>query len=938
MLQFLKLTDLSQIQKGLNDFNPEKQTWIVSDLKSKHEIQNICLKKYNFYTDDSILRISDFWRLWLRRLEPQLNIVNHDFIQSMVQLFLDEYKEILGLSENDFSTLYQYVQQLAPICLHPQSEDLLSEWVIGQQDTKKWIQWYKIARSCITHIVFDKKIIDTKWAAAYLQTLDLQKIQWPKEIIVDLGTELTSIEMGLFKELSLKQNVLFYVPNPDWIHRYPFLFKTYTENFGYGEILNKVNSQQEKKTFKKFNRASTQLSEVKMATHQVRVWLEQGVTPENILLVAARIEDYEQVLDYYFNLDGFCINKKKVIPINSLSEIQVFLAHLKCLTNEVDFESLQQKLFNKKSHFGSLNYIQFKSLFSQLFSEDDLYRDEEIIKIFYKKIDFQKKVTREEFFSLIIKIWMDLEFSENNLRLFELIFKDLMSQSIDTEMKIIRWYQFLKLRISKKEIQVDSNPTEPILSIEVSSLMSATLHKATYRIYLGMYEEAFRNTKKSIIPIKDIETLKNSFDLAIEYPEESHLEFNLRWQADSEGAEYLFTSPHLSFTAEPLTPSLFFLENSKKNEIEIPFPIRSDLLQNNLSLREKNSDVFNELDLSYLSSTNTQRLISDLNGEEIIIDTSLGNLFHSLSAGEVENYAKCPFKLIASKGFKLKDLPDVTIDLDPRQKGSLAHALFEFCIPNLKINDVDVFIQAVSVFLEEKRIKDHLFKNEDHFWDIQKNKFKLLARKFYEFEKSKNELFSQEVEIPFNLFYDLSKQEFVSGKFHCASKDHSANKDLSKSQNQSIIEIKGRIDRLDQHKIDKYFIIYDYKSSASQISNYSNWINERQLQLLIYFFAVENIIHPNSDVKGALYYLYKNFDLTKGIIDKQVGVNDLGLSPLIKSYADSDTKNQLKDDFKTFISNLFINLNKGVFTAAPFDNTICSQCDWSKLCRARHLM
>ena len=57
MLQFLKLSNLSQIQIGLNEFNPEKQTWIVSDLKSKHEIQNLCLNKFNYYTDDSILRI-----------------------------------------------------------------------------------------------------------------------------------------------------------------------------------------------------------------------------------------------------------------------------------------------------------------------------------------------------------------------------------------------------------------------------------------------------------------------------------------------------------------------------------------------------------------------------------------------------------------------------------------------------------------------------------------------------------------------------------------------------------------------------------------------------------------------------------------------------------------------------------------------------------------
>ena len=55
-------------------------------------------------------------------------------------------------------------------------------------------------------------------------------------MIVDLGTELSSIEMGLFKVLSQKQKIRVLVPFPQWHTRYRYILKTYQENFGYGYV------------------------------------------------------------------------------------------------------------------------------------------------------------------------------------------------------------------------------------------------------------------------------------------------------------------------------------------------------------------------------------------------------------------------------------------------------------------------------------------------------------------------------------------------------------------------------------------------------------------------------------------------------------------------------------------------------------------------------
>ena len=88
MLNFLKVHSPSDIKFVLKEqYNPLTDTWIVSDLKSKQEIQQLALEKNGYFTDDAILRVSDFWRLWLRRFEPTLNIVSSDFIRAMTSHF-----------------------------------------------------------------------------------------------------------------------------------------------------------------------------------------------------------------------------------------------------------------------------------------------------------------------------------------------------------------------------------------------------------------------------------------------------------------------------------------------------------------------------------------------------------------------------------------------------------------------------------------------------------------------------------------------------------------------------------------------------------------------------------------------------------------------------------------------------------------------------------
>lgn len=925
MLEFLKVQSPNQIKHLLKSYDPLKETWIVSDLKSKQEIQNETLQKYSYYTDEAILRVSDFWRLWIRRIEPTLNVVSSDFIKSLVQHFVDNYGATLEVVDSEVSTLNKAVQEFAPILLHPSSDDVLQEWMDLQQPEKKWRRWYQLAKSCLNYIVFDKNVIDSKWCAAYLQTLDLSFLKWDRKIYIDLGSELSSVEMGLFKYLSQSQDVVIISPDPIWKEKFPYLLNTYKENFGFGKTHNSLNPDFDETrdsswlSQNQFIRVSTQLAEVKYAVSKIRKWAEEGVELDKMAIISSDIETYWPVLQFYLEEEGLSYKKDLVIQLSGLGEVQNLMAAIKNISQDVSWDSLEKNIFSEGSadfeNSSNLNFKfeKFKALFYQLYDEDDLNRDQKIKSLFYKKIDFNVAVSRDEFISYLVKTWMGLPHNTNQSNdLFEIIFKDFLSQSLDIKLKFSRWVQFLKNRMGHKEITVKKNSES---GVYVLPLMSAQLIEATHKIFIGLNDEYYHKKQNSLMTLNDSIALRTEFDLAVDYSEESYLDFNLRWQSLDFSQNTFFTSAHLSFAADPLNASAFFIENSPQSELVEPENTRVDELQKQLAHSESVSQIY---DVNQMTSA--ERLIQDITKDPPPAKLNLNNIdiFRQLSVSDSESYAQCAFKLLASKGFRLKELPQVALDLDPRQKGSLVHALFEFCIEMMKKGIFTT--EKVSEFLDQKRIEFNIFQQYDAHWIIQKNKLILLTQKFYQFEKIRLEIFDIETEKSIEMYFDLNKLGFTIEK------------------PERFILFKMRLDRVDTHKIKKYSVVYDYKSSKYQAENYGKWLNDSQFQMLLYLTALELTFRNERKVKGALYYQYKNFDLSRGLLDTNIALDDFLLSKRNKSLIDEESKSELVTKFVEQISEVLKNLDAHVFTTKPKDIKLCDDCDWRKLCRAAHLM
>lgn len=905
MLEFVRVRSSEEIKSIIKGFEPTRQTWIVSDLKSKQEIQRKSIEEYGYYTDEAIMRISDFWQLWLRRLEPTLKVVSSDFIKTMVQDYVDSSSH-LSLNASEVSTLNRAVQEFAPIIIHPASEDILLEWLAENRTEKRWKRWYLLASQCLKTIVQKNKIIDSKWCAAYLQTIDLNKLSWHKKIYVDLGSEMSSIEMGILSHLSKTQDVVIISPEPSWKNKFPYLLNTYKENYGYDDKL--IFSEGSEKTNHKnlkpeqFIRLSTQLSEVKFAVAVIRKWLDTGVDINKIAVVGADIEHYWPTLQYFLDVEGIAYQKEVVARLNSLGDIQSLLAILKNYSQDVTWESLEKSFFNKNQN-ELIKYEKFKSLFFQLYDDDDLSREQQVKDLFYKKQDFNKPINREDFLSFLLRIWIELPESESKAELFEPVFKDLLSQSINVSFKLAHWVQFFKSRLSHKEFNVKKQNSTGLF---ILPLMSAHMIDANYRIYLGLSDEFYHRKQNTLITLEDSIDLKHKFDLAIDSSEESFLDFNLRWQAESNSENYIFLSAATAFNSDPLNASLFFIENQASSEVQLPSMTRADELQKKFSSRESFSD---------LSGLNNQaRLVADIQGEEITVRS---DIFKKLSVSDIEKFSQCPFKLLAQKGFALKDVPQVSIDLDNRDKGNLAHSLFEFLIKQITKNSFDE--NSVIKFLDEERVKKKLYLLQDNIWKVQRNKWLEIAQRFYRFEKDRVKHVAVETESQFKIYFDLSKKIFT------------------KKSPKEGFEFNIRIDRIDKDKSKKYSVIYDYKYSPSAAKNYNKWLSENSFQMLLYLIALELQEDLIEKPKGALFYVYKSFNIKNGLIDKDIAEADFSFGRA-GSKIDDEGKKNLVEEFQQVISQKLENLKKSDFSAQPFNKEICIDCDWNKICRAPHLM
>ncbi|MBS1970177.1 MAG: PD-(D/E)XK nuclease family protein [Bdellovibrionales bacterium] len=912
MLKIVQISSPSQIEELFASFNPQTQSWVVSDLRTKLEMQKLLIARQGYFLDSAVLRASDLWKQLLKRLSPDLRIVSKDFARSLLRSFVDQNSEAFQINSTSEKSLFNYMTQLAPLALAADSDEQISKWFEDHPEISlRWQSWYLLARIALRWMIHEKKVIIADWIPSYLQEIDGLETAWDHDLIVDLGSEVSTVEAEVFQRLSHKQEVLVIEPRPVWHEEFKYLLQPYEylrPQAAKVEVLKPLGGAPAPvETL----RLSGMLAEVKNTCSQIRTWLAAGVKPAQIAVIAPDIEMYWPVMSSYLEQEGIPFQKDLSVKLQSLPALQQWIATLRAQTSRVTSADLEVS-FYARPEAQMLRYEEFVALFKAIYGEEDLAREEKVYKLYHGIDDLSKTLSRDQFLAQALKSWQR---GEKQTDMLIVVLREVFQNAAaKIELSYKEWMTYLENILANKEMKAVNGSAEGIV---VTQLMSAQSYKMSYKIFLGLCDENLKNRERSHILGADLNRLALDLGFYLEHPDHSFKEFQLRWLAEAPGEKNLYCFGLADFSGGLLSPSNFWMSLKPAEAIALPGATRWDALQ--CAQDEKILDLRGRT-TSEKELFNTRLEID--RGRMSIPSLELKQT-PSLSASQIERYLQCPFVFASQKIFKLQDHPDLDLDEDARSKGTLAHALFEkLTYPEFRGDLDDAQIDQV---LEELKADNKVTLADPRLWTSMKRRYLALAKRFLQFEKEWRREFPDTVtlaaEKAFEFYFNPQ-----NGEVHREAKE-------------GTLKFSGKIDRIDRHRSTDHHVVIDYKSSHAAYKNHSAWLENQELQLLFYMWALEKemLEEVSGEVVGAFYYSFKDFHREKGFqLEEHAG-------PLFRPAgrkgvkASGEDKKELLTKFEQIILEVVVKIQKGEIEPRPFDVKTCQSCEWSVLCRAPHL-
>lgn len=909
MIQIVELEDPRNRENFLSEINPEKDCFLVSDIKSKIAMEQELLQKEGKISGQAVLRMKDFLKDLFLHTHSHWHIVPKAFLQEFFLKFTNQHTDFWVNHIQDSQGFFSHFDQFLPVLSHPESHQIMRKWLKEKKHTphKQWGRWYRLSEEFFSLIQEKKWIHEEGIKGLLLNELPNHKEQWtwPHQIIVDLGIHFDFCEQDILKTLSSLMKVTVLIPKLQMdifktLPPYDLLKKTTPPS----HVMVQPKKKEAPTNFFKMEYETT-LKESKSAIHQIRKWLDQGVPASDIAVLAPDMEDYWFCLQPYLEKENIMVRKSVTAPATAFPPITFWLASLKTHMEWIDFPLLEcQAFYNNQK----ISFSKFQSRFFQ--------NPERVLsgKQFLRKNQMKRpdqEISGKEFMEWALSFWP----KEAESHLFDKVLAAFQEIPLEAGLHWKHWVTILEMSLHHQEKEIKPEQRNGMACLSLNAINSV---KASHILVMGLSEESLGNYEENSLNQKDWEFLDQELGFPLPFKQGPEKELALQWFFQSSFLkEVVLSFAATNFLGQVQTPSVFFLLFERLQPSTKPLPSKSsETVWDNLKKQKTLTKILPSQSPTPFPHNLKQALQEEKDGGGLPF--ALNKVSH-FSPSSLNEYASCAFMYAARRLFKMKKDPLVDWELSPLEKGSLSHRLLEkllFENSSLELSETEMEQWIESLEMEEKNLMDEKQKL------LTTKTLKSLGKIFLEKEKERREKYPH--------LKPLAGEQWIECFW---------NETKGELDHEGTIMFKGCVDRVDFDSKNKSYIILDYKKNLnSKTGVITSWLKNADFQLSLYAQAFEKGLVENREaafVEAAFYYGLRDFNY-KGYVNK-AGPYEEMVSRRSGSGKKREEFEKIQENLNALINTLLSHIKQGLFPPQPQDPATCKNCHWRKWCRAKHL-
>lgn len=892
MLKIARLQHPSDKSALFQDFQPDHDVWIVSDLRTKLELQKELMRDREGLPGDAILRGSELWTQLLKKHLPKATVISKDWMNLFARTALGQ-----ALSPSDLKIAVELISVLGSVFAHPDRATFLEDLLA--RDPSAQTRWGKVITEA--QFLFDQARgrgwILQESLPAVLTEFENPRLRHPApgrgRLFFDLGASLGASEAELIRRLSEVHDVVVLLPRPAHAENFRFLLQP-GESLA-GEKLDIATSESTART-REFPRFSGRVAEIKNAVGQVREWLDAGVPIGNIGVITPNFEMDFPILATAFKVEGVPLDRESSERVQTHRLLQKWSSKLRLWKEELEYADL----FTAFQEGFPLRSEEFSAKLKTGLFHEDLGR----VAAVRERVDSWKSeggpTDLAGFFEKATALWVDPDYAD-----LEQIFESLNEKTPKgAHLSLRDWVEWMEVQTARLESTKSRGGAD---RLAIVPLQSADSLQWTHRIFMSMTDQLPDKGATSLLSRDEIDTLGWTHGFFLPHPEQKLLQFELEWSLLANSEIDILSYPLTDWDGAPTSPQALWLagRGNAGHEADHPKSSRWDEIQS--SRAQEPARV--EPGATPVPQTEALRL----------------------SASSLQRYGDCPFIFAAEKIFGLIDPPLVDLDMDRRQLGQLQHAYLEELTAEHPIR-FERSDAELGEILDRLAASDPEMMRDANprLWQAQRTKWIKLGQRFLATERDwfarhpGSRIIAREHE--FHFVFDPASGVWRAGERNSPTE----------------IAFTGRLDRVDGYfegGVLKSILLYDYKASTQQKHAFGSWLKDNEIQLGFYSWAMnEGLMDPawKGLVTGALYYNLKTLERDRGVVTDEA-VGRLATRSLPKGMT-ADKLSAFWDELQLKLRERMTAIAQGLIAPAPLKEELCDRCAWRGLCRAPHLM